>query len=85
MRAGTFVENANLGLRSAVVFTLFHYKVLAGEGRYLRQVCDAEDLLTSTEGLEFLTDCFSRSAANSNVDFVEDKRAGRRRLRLRLS
>ena len=49
--AGAIVENANAGMRAAILLALFDGEVLIGEGRNLREVGDAEDLLGAGESL----------------------------------
>ncbi len=91
--AGAVVEDADAGLRAAVLLALFDGEMLIGEGGDLRQVGDAEDLLRAAEGFELLADGFGGAAADADVDFVEDQgaRGGflswswTRILRLRLS
>ena len=75
--AGAVVEDADAGLRAAVLLALFDGQVLIGEGGDLREVSDAEDLLGAGESLELLADGFGCAASDADVDFVEDERARR--------
>ena len=71
--AGAVIENADLGLGATVVFALLDYEMLAGKGGDLGQVRYAEDLLTTGERLEFLTDGFGGAAPNADIDFIKDE------------
>src|ERR1700733_11443156 len=82
VRARAVVEYADLGLGAAVIFALFDDEMLACEGRYLRQMRDAEHLLTFRERLQFLAHCFSRPSTKADVNLMEDQRS--RGLALRL-
>ena len=73
MGARAVVENADLGAGAAVGLALFDDEVLIGEGRNLRQVRHAQNLLAAAEGFELLADSFSGAASDANVDFVEDQ------------
>ena len=75
MGAGAVVEDADVGLRAAVLLALFDGEMLIGEGGDLRQMGDAENLLGAAEGLELLADGFGGAASDADVDFVEDQRA----------
>ncbi len=75
--AGAVVEDADAGLRAAVLLALFDGEMLIGEGGDLRQVGDAEDLLGAAKGLELLADGLGGAASDADVDFVEDQRARR--------
>src|SRR5580698_2595380 len=48
--------------------------MLAGEGRDLRQMRDAQNLLSARKGFQFLADGFSRAPPNADIDFIENKR-----------
>ena len=74
--AGAVVEKADFGFGAAVGLALVDEEVLVGEGGDLRQVGDAENLLAAAEGFEFLADSFRGAAADTDVDFVEDKCPG---------
>src|SRR5579862_5180407 len=75
--ASAVVEDTNLSLGAAVVFALLDSEMLIGEGSDLREVCNAENLLRAAESLELLADGFGGAASDSDIDFVEDQRAGR--------
>ena len=75
--AGAIVEDANAGLRAAVLLALFDCEVLIGEGGDLREVGDAQNLLGAGERLELLADSFGGAASDADVDLIEDQRAGR--------
>ena len=69
-------QEADRGLGAALFFLLFDEEVVVGEGGDLGEVGDAEDLLHSREGFEFLADGFGGAASDADVDFVEDEGAG---------
>ncbi len=75
--AGAIVEDANAGLRAAILLALFDGEVLIGEGRNLREVGDAEDLLGAGESFEFVADSFGGAASYPDVDLVKNQSAWR--------
>jgi hypothetical protein len=75
--AGAVVEDADAGLRAAVLLALFDGEMLIGEGGDLREVGNAENLLGAGEGLKLLANSFGGAASDANVDFVEDECAWR--------
>ena len=74
--AGTVVEDADAGLRAAVLLAFFDGEMLVGEGGDLREVGNAEDLLGAGESFELLADGFSRAASDADVDLVENQGPG---------
>ena len=73
--AGTVVEDADAGLRAAVLLAFFDGEMLVGEGGDLREVGNAEDLLGAGESFELLADGFSGAASDADVYLVEDQGA----------
>ena len=58
----------------------FHRLVPLREGRDLRQVSHAKHLLFPAEYLELMANSLSSTAANADIDFVEDQRTRRDQL-----
>ncbi len=71
-------------LRPAVVFALFNDEVLIGKGRYLRQMSNAENLLSPAKRFQLLAHRIRCATADADVDLIEDKRTRRRQLLSRL-
>ena len=77
MSPSAVIEDADLRLCAAVVFSLFYHQMLIGEGGDLGQMGDAQDLLGAAQRLELLADRFGGAASNADIDLIEDQRARR--------
>ena len=68
-------RDAGHRFRTTAALLFFNQVMLIGERGNLRQVGDAEHLLASRQGLQFLSDSLRCAAANANIDFIEHQRA----------
>src|SRR3984885_7087025 len=82
LRALGVLHAANLGLGAPALFGLFNQEVLVPKRRNLRQMSNAQYLLTLRQCFELFPDCLSSPSADSDIDLVEDQGARQNRLLL---